>query len=137
MRILVIKVLPLRRIDVIATLLFMKTLLSLLFISLSFLVVAQKKATVSGYITDARSGEALGIARIFVQELKTGTVVNNYGFYSLTLPIGIYQIEYRCDGFVTIEKTLTYKPIKPSASNLKWPFKRSKISAYRASAPTT
>ena len=106
MRILVIKVLPLRRIDVIATLLFMKTLLSLLFISLSFLVVAQKKATVSGYITDARSGEALGIARIFVQELKTGTVVNNYGFYSLTLPIGIYQIEYRCDGFVTIEKTI-------------------------------
>lgn len=98
--------LPLRRIDVIATILFMKTLLSLLLISLSFLVVAQKKATVSGYITDARSGEALGIARIFVKELKTGTVVNNYGFYSLTLPIGIYQIEYRCDGFITVDKTI-------------------------------
>ena len=84
----------------------MKTLLSLFFISFSFLVFAQKKATVSGYITDARSGEALGIARIFVKELKTGTVVNNYGFYSLTLPVGIYQIEYRCDGFTTVEKTI-------------------------------
>lgn len=84
----------------------MKTLLSLFFISFSFLVFAQKKATISGYITDARSGEALGIARIFVKELKTGTVVNNYGFYSLTLPVGIYQIEYRCDGFATVEKTI-------------------------------
>ncbi|TAF89836.1 MAG: carboxypeptidase regulatory-like domain-containing protein, partial [Flavobacteriia bacterium] len=77
----------------------MKTFLSLLFICSSLLALGQKKATISGYLTDARSGEALGTARVFVKELKTGAVVNNYGFYSLTLPLGTYQVEYRCDGF--------------------------------------
>jgi hypothetical protein len=87
----------------------MKSIFTLLFISFSFLISAQTKATVSGYITDARSGEALGTARIFVKELKTGTVVNNYGFYSLTIPLGNYQIEYRCDGFATVLKTIDLK----------------------------
>jgi predicted transport protein len=86
--------------------LFMKTILSLLLICFSFVALGQKKATISGYLTDARSGEALGTARIFVKELKTGAVVNNYGFYSLTIPLGSYQIEYRCDGFAAIVKNV-------------------------------
>ena len=45
-------------------------LLSLLFFS--FGAFGQKKPTLSGYITDVRNGEALGAARVFVQELKNG-----------------------------------------------------------------
>ena len=87
----------------------MKFTLSLIFLFVFSLALAQQKATISGYITDARSGEALGTAKVFVQELKSGTVVNNYGFYSLTLPVGVYQIEFRCDGFVTINKSVELK----------------------------
>jgi predicted transport protein len=68
---------------------------------LSFSAVAQKKPTLSGYITDVRNGEALSYAKVFVQELKTGAVVNSYGFYSLTIPPGNYTIEFRADGFQT------------------------------------
>jgi len=79
-------------------------MLRFLFISLLFIsfgAFAQKKPTLSGYITDVRNGEALGAARIFVQELKTGTAVNSYGFYSLTIPAGTYNIEFRADGYQT------------------------------------
>src|SRR5438105_402051 len=41
--------------------------------------------TISGYIKDARSGEALSGATIFNTNQKTGTLSNNYGFYSLTI----------------------------------------------------
>ena len=67
----------------------------------SFGAFAQKKPTLSGYITDVRNGEALSYAKVFVQELKTGAVVNSYGFYSLTIPSGNYTIEFRADGFQT------------------------------------
>jgi len=79
----------------------MHRFLFILFLILSFGAFGQKKPTLSGYITDARNGEALGSARIYVQELKTGTAVNGYGFYSLTIPAGTYKIEYRADGFQT------------------------------------
>ena len=71
------------------------------FLCLSFGAFAQKKPTLSGYITDLRNGEALSYAKVFVQELKTGAVVNAYGFYSLTIPSGNYTIEFRADGFQT------------------------------------
>ncbi|MEY3727012.1 MAG: hypothetical protein RL098_471 [Bacteroidota bacterium] len=84
----------------------MKAFLFLTLLFSSSLLLAQKKASISGYLTDARSGEALGTARVFVKELKNGTVANNFGFYSLTLPTGSYTLEYRCDGFATIVKSI-------------------------------
>ena len=47
---------------------------------------AQAQFTLSGFITDSQSGEKLIGANLFVHGLNTGTVTNNYGFYSLTLP---------------------------------------------------
>jgi len=84
----------------------MKFILSLLLLAVPTLFFAQKKATISGYITDARSGEALSTARIFITELKTGTLVNTYGFYSLTIPVGKYRFEFRCDGYETLAKDI-------------------------------
>ncbi len=45
-----------------------------------------QKYTISGYVRDASSGEALIGANIFDPESYQGTTSNVYGFYSLTLP---------------------------------------------------
>lgn len=42
--------------------------------------------TISGFVTDGASGERLIGANLYVPALQTGTVTNDYGFYSLTLP---------------------------------------------------
>ena len=48
--------------------------------------LAAQTYTLSGFVTDVESGEKLIGANLFVFDLNTGTVTNNYGFYSLTLP---------------------------------------------------
>ncbi|GAB2798018.1 TonB-dependent receptor [Rhabdobacter roseus] len=50
------------------------------------LSVSAQNVTVSGYIRDAASGESLIGATVYNTNHKSGTVSNNYGFYSLTLP---------------------------------------------------
>ncbi|MFK7921140.1 MAG: carboxypeptidase-like regulatory domain-containing protein [Bacteroidia bacterium] len=42
--------------------------------------------TLSGYVRDANSGEAITGAVIAIPALKTGTYTNRYGFYSLRIP---------------------------------------------------
>lgn len=42
--------------------------------------------TLSGYIKDSKSGEALIGANVFITKLKSGTVANTYGFYSISIP---------------------------------------------------
>ena len=51
-------------------------------------VYAQNKATLSGYVKDAASGEELIGATIMLKNSTTGTSTNIYGFYSLTLETG-------------------------------------------------
>ncbi len=41
--------------------------------------------TLSGYIKDAKSGETLIGAGVFITNLKSGTVANTYGFYSISI----------------------------------------------------
>lgn len=55
---------------------------------------AQKKVTLSGYMRDAQSGEALVAATVYVRELSLGVQTNNYGFYSVSMPQGAYNILY-------------------------------------------
>jgi len=81
------------------------------FIFLFFSVVglAQEKYTLSGNVKDLSNGEDLIGVTIFVKELPgTGTVTNVYGFYSLTLPKGIYTIQYRFVGYKTQEVKLNF-----------------------------
>ncbi len=55
--------------------------------------------TISGHIRDAASGEDLIGATVYIQELKTGTSSNLYGFYSVSLIPGKYNIVYSYVGF--------------------------------------
>ena len=54
-------------------------------------IFAQKKYTISGYIKDAASGETVIAANITVKG-KNGLTSNQYGFWSITLAEGVYQI---------------------------------------------
>ncbi|MCB0663520.1 MAG: TonB-dependent receptor, partial [Saprospiraceae bacterium] len=55
---------------------------------LTFLVssLSAQDLSISGYIRDAASGEALIGATLFAPDLERGTTTNEYGFYSLTFP---------------------------------------------------
>jgi hypothetical protein len=79
-------------------------LLMLLFV-FSTAVTAQK-VTVSGYLKDAASGEALIGATIYVEELKQGTATNAYGFYSLTIPPENYTLQFSFIGYKTITRKI-------------------------------
>ncbi len=58
-----------------------------------------KKFTVNGYIKDDETGEALIGATIAIKGTTTGTVTNNYGFYSLSLPKGNYLLQLSYIGY--------------------------------------
>ena len=58
-------------------------------------VRAQDKFTLNGYVRDASSGEELIGVTILVEETGGGVNTNPYGFYSLTLPAGEYNIQFR------------------------------------------
>jgi len=64
------------------------------------LLYAQKEVyTLSGYVSDLQSGEKLINANVYDPVTLQGTVSNVYGFYSLSLPKGNYQITFSYVGF--------------------------------------
>ncbi|WP_372772816.1 carboxypeptidase-like regulatory domain-containing protein [Mangrovibacterium sp.] len=67
---------------------------------------AQEKYTISGKITDASTGEDLVGATIYEQGTTTGTITNNYGFYSLTLPSGTREIQITYVGYRSISSKI-------------------------------
>ena len=67
---------------------------------LSFSAVAQD-FTISGYMRDASTGEELLFASVSVDGTTQGASTNLYGFYSLTLPAGNYEINYSYVGYAT------------------------------------
>lgn len=64
----------------------MKKLLLFVFMLLSVTIFAQENFTISGKILDGETGETLIAATVFAKKTGDGTVTNEYGFYSLTLP---------------------------------------------------
>lgn len=60
-----------------------------------------QKYTISGYVKDASTGEVLIGASIFIVGTNNGTFTNYYGFYSISLEKGNYQVEYSYLGYTT------------------------------------
>ncbi len=71
-----------------------------------FKLSAQNKITISGYIKDSTNGEALSSCNISIDDLKTGTQSNAYGFYSISLEPGTYTISYSFVGYTTKSITI-------------------------------
>ncbi len=82
------------------------TLALLLLMMQSNSVYAQQKSVISGYVRETGSRELLPGVNIYVPELKTGTVTNNYGFYSLSLPSGTHRITYSFVGYQPVVKDI-------------------------------
>ena len=67
---------------------------------------AQEKFTLSGTIIDANSNETLIGVNVVIPEVKTGVTTNEYGFYSITLPKGIYSVQISYLGYQNIEESI-------------------------------
>ena len=76
-----------------------KRLLLLLFTFLCLTGAAQNKVTLNGYVKDSNNGEELIGVTVYLPELKAGTVTNAYGFYSITLPKGTYEVQFSYIGY--------------------------------------
>jgi len=71
------------------------------------LVIVKKRAeiyTINGHIRDENSGEELIGASIYITSLHTGAVTNQYGFYSITIPKGDYELIISHLGYNTAVK---------------------------------
>ncbi len=64
-------------------------------------VFAQTNYTLSGHIQDSSSGEQLLGATVWSEDVNAGVAANLYGFYSLTMPEGKYNIMVRYIGYTT------------------------------------
>ncbi len=69
-------------------------------------VKGQSSFTLSGYINDKNSGENLIGVSIYIPELQKGTISNKYGFYSLSVPSGNYEVSISYIGYNTIRKQM-------------------------------
>lgn len=73
-----------------------------------------QKFTINGYITDSLSGETLIGANLLISSTGKGISTNAYGFYSLTLDKGTYQMVFSYVGYftkvieVTLDSNLSY-----------------------------
>ncbi|UOY05797.1 TonB-dependent receptor [Muricauda sp. SCSIO 64092] len=63
--------------------------------------VQEQEFTISGYVNERGSEELLLGVSIYVPQLQKGTVSNDYGFYSLTLPRGRHTLVVSYIGFST------------------------------------
>jgi hypothetical protein len=65
-----------------------------------------EKAVLSGRILNPVTGEPVAGAIVYVEKIKSGAATNDVGFYSLTLPEGQYQIEYRMMGMRSTKRNI-------------------------------
>lgn len=73
----------------------------ILFLSLFLLaqLLFAQKYTISGYVKDNESGESLIGSTVYDKASLQGTTTNTYGFYSLTLNAGVYDITFSFVGY--------------------------------------
>jgi hypothetical protein len=77
-----------------------KSVITCFFLLLSVSLYGQQKYTISGTVKDSLSGESIISAMVRVKELSgIGITTNEYGFYSLTIPKGTYQIKFSFFGY--------------------------------------
>ena len=69
-------------------------------------VFSQEVFTLNGTITDASSNETLIGVNLIIPEASTGVVTNDYGYYSIKLPQGVYEIQISYIGYQSVNKTI-------------------------------
>ncbi len=85
----------------------MKRLFFFFLVGINLIGYAQEKFTLSGSIFEAEGQETLIGANVLILDLKTGTISNEYGFYSITLKRGTYEITVSTIGYASLQETIT------------------------------
>lgn len=68
---------------------------------------AQEKFTLSGTVSEEKSNETLIGVNISFPDIAAGTITNEYGFYSITLPEGTYTMVVSYLGYSTVSESIT------------------------------
>ena len=77
------------------------------------LFVVSQNHTLSGYVKDAKTGEALIGVSIFVEKESKGVSTNVYGYYSISLNAGQYDVKYSYVGYSSVVKNVEFsEPIR-------------------------
>tara|TARA_R110000868_G_scaffold161628_1_gene392283 strand:- start:2554 stop:4929 length:2376 start_codon:yes stop_codon:yes gene_type:complete len=69
-------------------------------------IFSQERFTISGTITEISSNETLIGVTVAVPSLSTGVITNEYGFYSITLPKGNYEVQISSLGYQDINQNI-------------------------------
>lgn len=69
-----------------------------------FSFTPQEYTTLSGTISEASSNETLIGVTVAIPSLKTGVITNEYGFYSISVPKGSYELVVSYIGFKEIKQ---------------------------------
>ncbi len=68
-----------------------------------------QQVTISGYITEKKSGERLIGATVYIPEKNAGTTTNAFGFYSLTIPADSVTVKVSYVGYAGFSKALSLR----------------------------
>jgi hypothetical protein len=72
---------------------------------------AQNKASVSGIVTDSKSGETLIFANVFIRGTQMGTTTNTSGFYTFSgLEPGRLILQFTYVGYTPVEREILLEP---------------------------
>lgn len=72
------------------------------FVFISLVASSQQQLTINGTVKSEKTGESIINASIKLSDEEQGTASNDYGFYSISLPPGEYEIHYSAVGFETV-----------------------------------
>ncbi len=114
---------------------------------------AMQGFTLSGFLRDRRTGEALIGANIYVKGTTLGVISNGYGYYSLTLNSAIYSMVFSYMGYQEIvmvvnlnentrlsvemeEKNLEIKEVEIVAAEHETDIRNAQMSEFRFSQKT-
>ena len=89
-----------------------------IFLLITISCFSQDKFTLSGIITDIKNNETLIGVNVYIPEIKSTALTNEYGFYSITLPKGNYTILISHVGFNTFSQNITLSENKKINSSL-------------------
>ena len=67
---------------------------------------AQETLVINGVVKDAQNNETLAGVNILFPELQTGTVTNDYGFYSIKVPAGRHNMEVSYLGYQSVSQRI-------------------------------
>ncbi len=90
---------------------------------------------ISGYINNKDTKETVSGVTVFIQQLKAGSISNEYGFYTLTLPRGVHILQFSFIGMR--EKIVNLNLYGPGELNVEMnsiliPLKETVVSAQKS-----